>query len=194
MLDIYGEADIYVTKDSIRSLRIEGQSNILNALNVNENGTKLSVGKDNCFNNMNRLKIYITTPTLTGISTSGSFNVFCNDTFNENSFNVDISGTGNMELNLNVQYFNVAISGDGNIKSTGNATNQFYTISGDGYIQSFNLMGENADIDISGSADVEVNVSKTLKIDISGSGNIYYKGNPTITQKISGSGSVIDAN
>jgi len=193
-LAISGDADVFITKDSIRTLRIEGQSNVLNVLNVSENGTTLSIGKDNCFKNMNRLKIYVSTPTLTRINTSGSFNVFSNNTFKESSFSVDISGTGNMDLNLDVQEFNINISGDGNVKATGNATNQFYTTSGTGYIQCFNLNGENADINVSGTADVEVNVSKTLDVEISGSGSVYYKGTPSITTDISGSGILIKVN
>jgi len=194
IIDVYGEADIYVTKDSVRSLRIEGQNNVLNAINVTENGTLLSIGKDNCFNSMNRLKIYASTPSFTEINTSGSCNVFANDNFSENSFRASLSGSGNMELNIAVQEFNSRISGDGKFKATGNAIDQFYQISGSGFYQCFGLVGENVDIDISGVGDLEVNVSKTLNVEISGSGKVYYKGHPTITTDISGTGSVIDAN
>ena len=191
---VAGEADVYIVKDSTQSLRIEGQSNILNALNVKVSGQKLSIGEDNCFRNASRLKIYIGTPTLTGMIISGSVDVISTDTFTENEFSAILSGTGSMELNMNVQEFNASVSGNGDIKASGTATKQYLSSSGDGFFKCFDLVGEDVDINVSGTATMEVHATQTLHIDVSGTAFIYYKGQPTITQKVSGTATIIDAN
>ena len=191
-LAVHGDAEIYISKDSSTSLRIEGQSNILNELNIDDTGGKLEIGEDNCFKNMKTLKIYVSTPSLRGIDTYGANDVVSNDSFTGTTFYANQSGSGSMNLMLNVAEFTSSISGSGNIRVTGNAIDQFFRISGDGNYECFGLVGDNGDIDISGSGDVEINVSKTLNIEVSGSGNIYYKGNPTITQKVSGSANIVN--
>jgi hypothetical protein len=191
---VAGEADVFIVKDSTQSLRIEGQSNILNALNVKVNGQELSIGEDNCFRNASRLKIYIGTPTLTGLITSGSVYAISTDTFTENEFSAILLGTGSMELNLNVQEFNASVSGDGDIRASGMANEQYLSSSGNGFFKCFDLVGEDVDIDVSGTATMEVHATQTLHIDVSGTGFIYYKGNPSITQNISGTASIVDSN
>ena len=193
-VSVAGEADVYFTKDSTYSLRIEAQSNVLNELNVEVVGQELTIGEDNCFKNIRRMKIYISTPSLTQVKTSGSINVYSPDAYTESAFKAMLSGTGNMELNLDVQEFDASISGDGNIEVSGTATEQYFTSSGDGYFGCFDLVGEDVDINVSGKATLEVNATKTLNIDVSGSAFIYYKGKPAISQNISGTATIIDAN
>jgi len=193
-VSISGEAEVYITKDAVRSVRIEAQNNILNALNVNVQGQTLTIGEDNCFRNAQRLKVYISTPTLTGLISAGSVNITSADTFTESEFSAVLSGTGSMNLNVDVQEFNASISGSGDISASGTATQQYFTSSGDGGFKCFNLVGEDVDINVSGTANLEVHATKTLNIDVSGTAMIYYKGHPSITQNISGSASIVDAN
>jgi FlaG/FlaF family flagellin (archaellin) len=193
-LSISGDAEVYITNDATRSVRIEGQNNILNALNVEVKGQTLTIGEDNCFRDASRLKVYISTPTLIGLTSAGYVNVTSADTFTENVFSVVLSGSGSMNFNYNVQEFNASISGSGDISASGTATKQYFISSGDGDFNCFNLVGEDVDINVSGTANLEVHATKTLNIDVSGTANIYYKGNPLITQKISGTATIVDAN
>jgi hypothetical protein len=65
-------------------------------------------------------------------------------------------------------------------------------ISGSGDVKAFGFDAKKADITISGSGNVEVNVAESLEVVISGSGNILYKGSPAvINSQISGSGKLI---
>src|SRR5436190_1477381 len=54
-----------------------------------------------------------------------------------------------------------------------------------------NISGPSADyFHLSGSGDMQVNLSQTLDATISGSGSVYYRGQPLISTHISGSGTV----
>jgi hypothetical protein len=64
-------------------------------------------------------------------------------------------------------------------------------VSGSGNINCSNLKTENAEIRVSGSSDVHVFASVSLKVNVSGSGDVYYGGNPTSPEIHSaGSGTV----
>jgi hypothetical protein len=194
-LSIYGDAQVTVTKGADRAVRIEAQDNVLNALNVAITSGTLNIGKDNCFKSgTNKLKIYVTTPTLTGLTSSGSVDIISNDLFTENSFSTVLSGTGSMDINIDVDNFQSSVSGTGTIMAKGNATAQLLTSSGEANFKCFDLIGEDVDIDVSGTANAEVHATKTLNIEVSGSATIYYKGQPSITQNISGTATIIDAN
>jgi len=194
-LSIYGDAQVTVTKGADRAVRIEAQDNVLNELNVAVSSGTLNIGKDNCFNSgTNKLKIYVNTPTLIGLTSSGSVDITSNDTFTENSFSTVLSGTGTMDINIDVANFQSSVSGTGTVIARGKATNQFFASSGDANFECFDLIGEDVDIDVSGTANAEVHATKTLNIEVSGSATIYYKGNPSITQNISGTATIIDAN
>ena len=191
---VSGSADVHITKDTYRSVRIEAQQSVLNVLDVKVKNGTLTIGEKGCIKNAKRLNIYISTPTLKGLSCSGSVNMFSPDTFSGNTFNANLSGSGKMEFNASVQELNATISGDGKINARGSATQQYFASSGEGSFNCFGLIGEDVDIDVSGKANMEVYSTKTLNIDVSGSSTIYYKGYPTIKQDISGSANLIDAN
>ncbi len=193
-LAMYGEADVFLTQSDQTSLRIEGQENVIGALHVELNADELSIGRDNCFKDSERLQVYLSTPSLSGVRISGLCDVYTDGTFSGAGFNAEIDGSGKMELSIDVQDFNVLISGEGDIEAIGNATTQSIRISGDGDVKCFDLKGEEGDIDIEGMGMVEINVSENLNINIAGTGDIYYKGTPEITRKISGIGNIINAN
>ena len=91
----------------------------------------------------------------------------------------------------------LAISGSGNIEALSefDIESESVDLSGSGKLKLFKVIGQDCNVALSGSGNVEVNVQNELVVDLSGSGNVYYKGVPnSIQSDISGSGSVIDAN
>lgn len=190
-VSVHGDAEVYVYRDTFTEVRVEAQRNVLEALNVRVYNGELSIGEDNCFRNSKTIKVYITTPNLKTVDLSGSGTLKTMDQFEASVFRADISGSGEMELEVITDNFVGELSGSGKLSLSGIGTEQHYDISGSGDVHAFGFTGKSADIEISGSGNCEVNVSDRLHVDISGSGNVYYKGRPSITTDISGSGNII---
>lgn len=190
-ISLEGDAEMVITQDSIRSVRVEAQSNVLEVLNVDVANGELRIGHNNCFKNSKTLKVYVSTPDLQGVELSGSGNVNGIGRFSSSNFRADISGSADMNLNISCDVLSADISGSGTMRFDGTATLQFIDISGSGNMYCFGLSGKQADVRISGSGNTEVNVSDKLDVKISGSGNVYYKGQPAINSNISGSGNLI---
>lgn len=193
-INIYGDADVFITKSSQSSIRIEGEESILNVLNVSVTNDKLYIGENNCFENARKLKIYLSTASLNGVYVAGICNVYSPDNFVDNSFQAEISGTGTIDVNVNTQDFNSSISGDGTINLVGTANSHDVFISGEGIITSFDFITKSTDISVSGKGTIETHCTDKLDVTISGSCNVYYKGYPNITSDISGLGNIIDSN
>jgi hypothetical protein len=105
-----------------------------------------------------------------------------------------ISGSGDMDIFAQCENLETGISGSGKVEIDGNADYAYHNISGSGKMQAYNFEVKDAEIRISGSGELYVNVTDNLIAYISGSGNIHYIGNCNVTLNNSGSGKIINEN
>jgi hypothetical protein len=175
-VSVSGSSKVYIIPGSSFDVKVKAYENILPFIATSiQNGSLLIGYKNNANITNDNSEIYISMPSLTGVSISGDG---------------QIEVTGNF---LNNDNFTATVSGSGTISITnGTATNYQAKISGSGAIKSFGFAVQNAIVSIDGSGNAEVNVAKSLKATINGSGNIYYKGNGVLVDSsLSGSGQVI---
>lgn len=179
------------------NIKLEGESNILEKIEVKVNGSTLVLKQKPGFNFRSNRNITITfsAKNLKSIGLSGSGNITTEGIQKADSFNAGLSGSGDLDLKVSAKNITAGISGSGNIKLNGNADNLEIGISGSGDVNAFGLKANDVQVGVSGSGDVEVTSNGNLKAAVAGSGDIYYKGNPqSVNAKSSGSGDVIDAN
>jgi hypothetical protein len=186
-------ADVYLTQDSVASITVKGQPNILEILDLEVINNELSIGfKNNCGSiKYDPLEIDIHLPTLEKIDLSGSGNMITMNQFNANSFQMNVSGSGSITATINSSTIvKGSISGSGNLFLSGNTSTEDFIISGTGNIRSFALISDHSAVTINGSGNADVYANDHLEARISGSGNIKYKGNATVNSSISVTGKV----
>jgi len=190
-----GDFEVYIAQGEKTEIEVVAEENILQYIKTSVSNKILHVDIDGIHNIRNQLpmKVYITTPVLTGVKLSGS-GLISTGSFNSDSFEADVSGSGAITAAVNANTVDAGISGSGKIKIIGSATKAYYSVSGSGSIDTRQLTSELCDAKISGSGNLRIAVEKGLKAKISGSGNIYYIGNPVIDVNISGSGKIINEN
>lgn len=204
------EGDVTIHKGEMQQVTITGAENIIENIERNVSGGIWKIKFDDCVRKVGDLHIDITIPFLRSAAISGSGSITSTDTFTGlDQLMASISGSGNISLIGNATNVETSISGSGdirlytqasNVKSKISGSGDTYLrgttqsldakISGSGNIRAFDLVGETAVVNISGSGDCEVNVSNTLDVTITGSGNVRYKGTPAINTHISGSGNI----
>ncbi|HET7734287.1 MAG TPA: DUF2807 domain-containing protein, partial [Paludibacter sp.] len=138
-------------------------------------------------------KVRVTMPdSLIGITVAGSGHIDVDSSFKDIK-TLLITGSGDINLNKagNMSKLTTTITGSGNMNAKGNVITLTALTSGSGNMNFADLVAEDASCTISGSGNMYVNVTKTLKAIIPGSGKIEYSGNPTVTENITGSGSVV---
>lgn len=104
---------------------------------------------------------------------------------------LEVNGSGLIDLEVQINKINAAISGSGRLKLKGNADDFKMQINGSGEVDAINMLTQTANITLNGSGDASLNVVTSLKSTINGSGKIIYKGSPDIKNTINGSGSIV---
>ncbi len=184
-------ANVILTQGSQQSVKVEGQANIIDNIKTRVSGENWHIGFEKNANNYKSVTIYITVPTLTEVSVSGSGRLESTNHFpNLDELDVNVSGSGRVQLDVGAAAISTNLSGSGKVKMAGSTDKHRITISGSGGVQSYDLTANDCKITISGSGKCKVHVKDQLKATVSGSGDVYYKGDPNVKSKISGSGDV----
>ena len=126
------------------------------------------------------------------ISMRGTINVY---TQNFNFQSIENIGTGSLNFSniINASSFEVNIIGTGSINfdEGGEVLNANVKVVGTGKVDMKTVNTNVANVAISGTGSIILNVNEELNVKISGTGNVFYKGRPKITTKISGTGHLI---
>jgi hypothetical protein len=211
-----GNMDLFVTQDSGFAVKVEADANLLPHIDIQQKGNVLVIdnkpGVD--LQPTNRIKVYVSAPAYTGLNLTGSGVVRTTKRITSSQpLEVQLTGSGDMNIEADASAVSVQSTGSGSIVVNANApkidggmsgsgsitlngtTRQFVGgNSGSGDIHAYNLLAENAEVDLTGSGDAEVAASQQLTASLTGSGDIYYRGNPKISQSATGSGKVRKAN
>lgn len=102
-----------------------------------------------------------------------------------------VDGSGDMDLSVKVDEANVRSNGSGDITISGLVQDLDVSLSGSGSFRGFDFSAQEASVDISGSGDANVFVTGKLTGSINGSGDITYDGDPdSVSISDNGSGEV----
>lgn len=206
--------NVTIHRDSTLKVKITGHQNIIDNIERNIKNHTWIIEFDQCVTKTGPLEIEIWMPSLRTANVTGSGNITVLDTFDgASSFNAVLSGSGNIDVDVNAPVVKTTISGSGNIdlgtvtdqfegtitgsgdiSVRGTCTNEDLEITGSGSFHAYDFLSETASVTITGSGTCEIQVSSHLNVVITGSGDVYYKGLATVDSQITGSGRVKHVN
>jgi hypothetical protein len=165
-----GSGEVVVEVGGTESLTIEAEDNIMPLLTTEVRDGRLELSTKSSISPTVTVIYTISAATLDGLSIGGSG---------------DITAAG-----INAESFDAEISGSGQIEVTGTTDAIDLEISGSGRYAGANLVASIATVSVSGSGHALVNVTDTMDAEISGSGTVEYIGDPNVNSSISGSGDI----
>jgi hypothetical protein len=192
-IDVSSSIDVYVKQDSVASIKIEADENLMEYIQAINDGDVLRIHPENGYNlrPSKRIKVYVSSPAYKSFEASGACNIYSeNKITSPGMVTIDLSGSCDAKLDLNAPKVSADLSGACNIELKGETKEFKVGGSGSTGIRSMDLLAENVDVDISGAGDAEVYASVKLNVEVSGAGSVKYKGNATVSQSVSGAGSV----
>lgn len=190
---LMGPMDVLIKKAESNSVELEAEDNILTYIETYVEDGRLTIKyKDNVnINSKKDVTITVGTPVLEEASVLGSGNIESEGTFStEEKVKVQITGSGNIKLQLDAPSVKANITGSGDMELSGRTKDVDCSTTGSGTIKATELLAENAVAQTAGSGDIRVYGSLKIHARITGSGDISYKGGGTVSSKITGSGSV----
>ncbi len=186
-----GSGNVFLTLGEKQTLIIKTDDNIMPLIETAVSGDKLTISHGKHHLRPTVFEVFITVKDLVGGAISGSGDISGKSRFVTDTFYAEISGSGDIDLEVETGKLESKISGSGVIHLAGKAEAYTVSISGSGEINAFDVQAKNVSVKISGSGDCRVYATESLVAKISGSGDVYYKGRPRINTKISASGSLI---
>lgn len=195
-VDSTGPDDVDVRVGSGFSVRAEGDTGIMQRLEIVRNGDTLEIRRksNSGFSwgggKKGHLKIYVTMPRITAASITGSGDMAI-DHVEGDAFTVDATGSGDLAIaSMNVQRAEFSLTGSGNVGTSGSAKTGSFSIKGSGDIDAPKLVLNQADVSVMGSGGVTATVNGPAKVDVMGSGDVTLTGGAKCTSNKMGSGSI----
>ncbi|MDB5033453.1 MAG: hypothetical protein JWQ98_694 [Chlorobi bacterium] len=186
-----GSMRLVITQDTVQSLRLEGEDNILALIRTTVANGRLTISSDRCYSSKSEITVHAGMKQIRGLRINGSGDITATNILSGDRLELGIEGSGNITLALSMTTLTSTIDGSGNIHLTGSAPNQRISIDGSGDIDASGLASDTSTVAITGSGNARVDVAKSFDVTITGSGNVYYRGTPAVTAGISGSGKLI---
>ena len=183
-------ADVKIVDDSTGTVKIEGESNIIEAIILEQRGTKLRITSEPCFSANKPVTISIPMKTVSGLSVNGSGSFTSEKKMSAIDLELAINGSGDIDLEVDAANVLSKINGSGNINLKGAAQRHKIEVNGSGDVNADNFPTGDVAITVNGSGDCKVFATTALNIKIRGSGSVYYNGAPDISSDIKGSGSL----
>ena len=168
---LLGSIDVNIKTSESNNCVVVADDNLIPFIKTEVVNNKLNISLNESYSSEEKLVVNINTPNYDEVSLSGSGNINILD-FKNNNLSLNVSGSGNITGNGEVETLVVKINGSGNLMSK-------------------EIKSKSATITINGSGDAEVFASDSISAKINGSGNIEYFGNPeNVDSIINGSGDI----
>ena len=195
-------AKLYVRQGDVQKVTIDAKASVLKEIitEISDRALVIRFPAKNYFlrnPDFGSIVIYITVPEITGLNLSGSGDIDAGNTLSSLIMDVNISGSGNINLSdLKAERVKAVISGSGNIILKGSKVAAEFTgtISGSGNIKAQQLEADEVKVTISGSGNCSIRSNGHCSVRIAGSGSFFYSGNPDVDSTVAGSGRVKENN
>lgn len=192
--ELNADAQVYLREGNTLEVTVKGQENIIDELETRVRNDIWEIEFNDCIENSDVLRIYITAPNLTFIANNGSGKIQSEDILKINDLEIKNNGSGDIELSIEGDIIIARNTGSGKLEIEGVASTLDANLRGSGDLLAFDLLARDGQVEVDGSGDAQVNISDFLEIMIEGSGDVYYKGDPDLKVTTRGSGKVFNAN
>ena len=174
-----GSMKIILKQGPVNSVKITADDNILKEIETNVSGNKLYIDLEKNFCNSGPITVYITSKDYEGVSASGAVEVLSDGKLNLNDFELDLSGSSKVDLDLNAANVKTSSSGASEIFLKGQAGSHELDLSGSTSVEALDFVVGRYRIESSGASNSRINVLNELNLSSSGSSDVEYRGNPS---------------
>ena len=194
-LSLTNSITVNLIQDNKQSIQIEGPANYLDLLNEDVDDGEWDIKFKRCLKDPQKIKLDISLKDISALEIIGSGRIQGGNQFSGDELDLEISGSGDMDLDLNYKSLESQINGSGQMNLRGKVKLQETKINGSGDFMAISLNSNESEVKINGSGDAEVAVSYSLKVKINGSGDVKYAGSPKeMSSEINGSGRLEQVN
>ncbi len=191
-VEVSSAIHLYVKQDSVYSVKVETDENLqAHVIITEENGVLYIREEDGTnLNATGKIKVYVSAPSIKSLDASGACKIISENELTADAIDIDVTGASHADLQLKSPNISASMSGASSVTLTGQTKDLTIKGSGASDANCFELLTENAVVDLSGASNAEVFASVKINAEASGASDVRYKGSATVSQNTSGAGSV----
>ena len=192
-VDVGGAIEVHVKQDAAQSVKIEADENLMQYIEVYTSGSTLNIHPRNGVNldPSREIIVYVSAPAFKNIEVSGASKVIGDNAISgSEGLNLSASGASKVMMELSGGSVGGDVSGASEINLKGQVSKFDFQASGASHINAYDLVAEDAVVDVSGASGTEITANKNLKAEASGASHVRYKGNASVNENTSGASSV----
>jgi hypothetical protein len=194
-LALTGSPDVVVTVGGAPSVRAEGDSRLVERLEIRVEDGSLKIGVRessswNFFSHDRNATVHVTVPALEAAALTGSGDIRI-DRVQSNRFVAAVAGSGDIEVGqLRADETSFTVAGSGGIRASGAAQRSHVDLAGSGDVDLRRLESRDAIVSLAGSGDVTARATQTARVSLMGSGDVTIVGPARCQIEKRGSGEV----
>jgi hypothetical protein len=191
-IDVSSALEVHISQGNTNQVQIKTDQNLLDLIEVFTDGNTLVARVRQGYNlePSGRIVIQITAPEYKSIQVSGASKIIADNTISGSDLHLGASGASQISMEVNGGKISSDLSGASSLSLKGQATDFDLEASGASHSKCYELVAENAMIDLSGASSAEITANKHLRADASGASHVRYKGDASVNSNTSGAGSV----
>lgn len=191
-----GSPDVVVTVGGAAAVRAEGDQELLDRLEVVNEGGQLRIGLRDAaggwfsWGSHRNLVVHVSLPALAGATIAGSGDMRI-DRVQGPAFAGNVTGSGDLSVgSMQADQASFSVTGSGDITAAGRAQTASASVTGSGDLHLAGLEVANATVAVAGSGDIGIRATQTATVEVHGSGDVTVSGPAHCTISKSGSGDV----
>ena len=118
-IEVNVDAQIYISQGDEVEILVKGQENIIDELETRVRNDIWEIEFDDCIEDSDVLRIYITSPSLNYIANNGSGNIKSDDILKINDLEIKNNGSGEIQLSIEADVVTTRNSGSGKLELEG---------------------------------------------------------------------------
>jgi hypothetical protein len=180
-----------VLKQGPQELRITADDNLMDEIRTNVSGNTLDIDMKGNFCNTGPITVYLSSQAYEGVDASGAVEIVSDGLLQLKDFEMNLSGSSKVDLNMNAANVSTKSSGSSEISIKGQASSHDVELSGSSSVSALDFVVGKYRIESSGASESKINVLNELEVKSSGSSDVEYRGNPSkVSNSDSGASSV----
>lgn len=192
-ISVTGSMDVELVSGNEGNIKVTTDENLHEYLVIESNDGILKIKTKKNVSLRTKKGIHITVPfnDINELNLKGSGDIKTKNTIKTSGFDVDLTGSGDILLDIEANEINAKVTGSGDLELTGRVTDLEVKVTGSSDFKGSDLTSTNTQVYVSGSGSAKVNASESIKARINGSGDVRYSGNPEFSDnKVMGSGTI----
>jgi hypothetical protein len=185
--------DLYISQGSKNKITVEADENLQEIIITEVLNGELKIYAEKNIWRAKARKIHVTIDNLEALSATSGADVYAKEPIKVTNLKINATSGADIKISVDADSVETNATSGSDIEISGITNNYFSNATSGASIDGYELKSENATVNVTSGANINVFASESINAKATSGGNIDFKGNPKKVDKKSNSGGSISA-